>query len=118
MHNFEKLKIWQKAIEIAVRVYEATAPLPAEERYNLTNQIKRCAISIPSNIAEGAGRNHEKEFIQFLAIANGSTYELMTQLILAQKLKLLDEATVQPLIEQLIEVSNMNLAFQKTLKVK
>ncbi len=118
MHNFEKLKIWQKAIEIAVRVYEATATLPAEERYNLTNQIKRCAISIPSNIAEGAGRNHDKEFIQFLAIANGSTYELMTQLILAQKLDLFEQTTVQPLIDQLIEVSNMNYAFQKTLKEK
>nr|WP_298145786.1 four helix bundle protein [Flavobacterium sp.] len=118
MHNFEKLKIWQKAMEIAVRVYEVTATLPMEERYNLTSQIKRCAISIPSNIAEGAGRNHDKEFIQFLAVANGSTYELMTQLILAQKLDLFGQTTVQPLIDQLIEVSNMNFAFQKTLKEK
>ena len=71
--------------------------------------------SIPSNIAEGSGRNHNKEFIQFLGIANGSTFELITQLILAKRLKLASEETIQPIINQLVEVSNMNFAFQKTL---
>lgn len=115
MHNFEKLKIWQKAMDIAVEVYEISLLLPVDEKFNLIHQIKKCAVSIPSNIAEGAGRNYNKEFIQFLGIANGSTFELITQLILAKRLNLIYQKQVQPIIDQLIEVSNMNFAFQKTL---
>lgn len=115
MHNFEKLKIWQKAMDIAVEVYEISALLPIDERFNLIHQIKKCAVSIPSNIAEGSGRNHNKEFIQFLGIANGSTFELITQLILAKRLKLIEEPIIQPIIDKLIEVSNMNFSLQKTL---
>ncbi len=115
MHNFEKLKIWQKAMDVAVEIYEISLLLPNDERFNLIHQIKKCAVSIPSNIAEGAGRNHNKEFIQFLGIANGSTFELITQLILAKRLKLISEEIIQPIINQLIEVSNMNFSFQKTL---
>lgn len=115
MHNFEKLKIWQKAMDIAVAVYEISALLPIDERFNLIHQIKKSAVSIPSNIAEGSGRNHNKEFIQFLSIANGSTFELISQLILAKRLNLIDEAITQPIINQLVEVSNMNFSFQKTL---
>lgn len=115
MHNFEKLKIWQKAMDIAVAVYEISALLPIDERFNLIHQIKKCAVSIPSNIAEGLGRNHNKEFIQFLGIANGSAFELITQLILAKRLNLKDATITQPIINQLVEVSNMNFSFQKTL---
>jgi len=116
MHNFEKLKIWQKAMDIAVNVYTILLLLPNDEKFNLIHQIKKCAVSIPSNIAEGSGRNHNKEFIQFLGIANGSTFELITQLILAKRLNLVTEDSVQPIINQLVEVSNMNFSFQKTLK--
>lgn len=116
MHNFEKLKIWQKAMDIAVNVYTISLLLPNDEKFNLIHQIKKCAVSIPSNIAEGSGRNHNKEFIQFLGIANGSTFELITQLILAERLNLVTEDSVQPIINQLVEVSNMNFSFQKTLK--
>ena len=115
MHNFEKLKIWQKAMDIALEVYEISLLLPNDEKFNLIHQIKKCAVSIPSNIAEGSGRNHNKEFIQFLGIANGSTFELITQLILAKRLKLIEEKTIQPIINQLVEVSNMNFSFQKKL---
>ena len=117
MHNFEKLKIWQKAMDITVEVYKISELLPNDERFNLVHQIKKCAISIPSNIAEGSGRNHNKEFIQFLGIANGSTFELITQLILAKRLNLIDKKIIQPIINQLIEVSNMNFSFQKTLNL-
>ena len=117
MHNFEKLKIWQKAMDIAVSVYEVALLLPNDERFNLIHQIKKCAVSIPSNIAEGAGRNHNKEFVQFLGIANGSTFELITQLLLAKRLKLIQEDSIHPIINQLVEVSNMNFSFQKTLKI-
>lgn len=116
MHNFEKLKIWQKAMDIAVEVYEISLLLPEDEKFNLIYQVKKCAVSIPSNIAEGSGRNSNKEFVQFLGIANGSTFELITQLILAKRLKLVNEEAVQPVINQLVEVSNMNFSFQKTLK--
>jgi four helix bundle protein len=118
MHNFEKLKIWQKAMDIAVEVYEVSTLLPNDEKFNLIHQIKKCAVSIPSNIAEGSGRNYDKEFVQFLGIANGSTFELITQLILAKRLKLINEDLIQPIINQLVEVSNMNFSFQKILKEK
>ena len=116
MHSFEKLKIWQKSMDIAASVYEISTLLPNDEKFNLIHQIKKCAVSIPSNIAEGAGRNHNKEFVQFLGIANGSTFELITQLILSKRLKLISENAIQPIIDQLIEVSNMNFSLQKTLK--
>jgi four helix bundle protein len=118
MHNFEKLKIWQKAMDIAVQVYEVSLLLPNDEKFNLIHQIKKCAVSIPSNIAEGAGRNSNNEFVHFLAISNGSTYELITQLILAKRLNLVKEEIIQPIVNELVEVSNMNFAFQKTLKNK
>src|SRR5690606_33373763 len=115
MHNFEKLKIWEKAMEIAVDVYEITSLLPINEKFNLIHQIKKCAISIPSNIAEGAGRNYNKEFVQFLVIANGSTFELITQLILDKRLNLIEHEKVQSIIDKLIDVSNMNFDYQKSL---
>lgn len=116
MHNFEKLKIWQKAMEVAVEVYKISLLLPVDEKFNLIHQIKKCAVSIPSNIAEGSGRNSNKEFIQFLGIANGSTFELITQLILAKRLSLASEDIIQPIINQLVEISNMSFSFQKSLK--
>jgi four helix bundle protein len=79
MHQFKELKIWQKAIEVTVDVYKVTAKLPKEEIYGLTSQIRESAVSIPSNIAEGAGRNSKGEFNQFLGYSNGSSYELTTQ---------------------------------------
>ncbi|MGQ7947107.1 four helix bundle protein [Flavobacterium sp. WC2509] len=118
MHQFEKLKIWQKAMDIAVHVYEISSLLPNDEKFNLNHQIKKCAVSIPSNIAEGSGRNSDKEFMHFLGIANGSTFELITQLILAKRLKLVNEDIIQPTINQLVEVSNMNFSFQRSLKDK
>ena len=114
--NFEKLKIWQKAMDVAVEVYKVSLLLPIDEKFNLIHQIKKCAVSIPSNIAEGSGRNSNKEFIQFLGIANGSTFELITQLILAKRLSLVDEEIIQPIINQLVEISNMSFSFQKSLK--
>ncbi|WP_140486741.1 four helix bundle protein [Flavobacterium sp. GSA192] len=116
MHQFEKLKIWQKAIDITVDVYKVTSELPIDERFNLTHQIKKCAVSIPSNIAEGSGRNSNNEFAHFLGIANGSTYELITQLIISKRLELIDEEKVSPIINELVEISNMNFALQKSLK--
>ena len=75
MHRYKELKVWQKAIDLAVEVYRVTEKLPKEERFGLISQINRCVVSIPSNIAEGAGRNTNKDFNHFLGIAQGSSFE-------------------------------------------
>lgn len=89
MNNLKELKIWNKAIDLAVDVYKATSTYPSDERFGLTSQSRRAAVSNPSNIAEGAGRNSPKECNNFLGIANGSFYELQTQLVIANKLTIL-----------------------------
>ena len=81
MHNFEKLKIWQKAMDVAVEVYEVSLLLPNDEKFNLIHQIKKCAVSIPSNIAEGSGRNSMKDKARFSEIAFSSSLELLNQVI-------------------------------------
>lgn len=113
MHNFQNLKIWQKAMDIAVKTYLISAEFPKEEKFGLTSQIRRSAVSISSNIAEGSGRNTNGEFKNFLGIANGSSNELCTQLILSQRLNLISMEQVQPLIDELIEVQKMNYTLIK-----
>ena len=85
MKDYKELEVWKKGIALVVAIYETTRKFPKEEIYALADQIKRAAVSIPSNIAEGASRNSTKEFIQFLSIALGSTSELETQIIIAEK---------------------------------
>ncbi|WP_184546005.1 four helix bundle protein [Mucilaginibacter sp. FT3.2] len=116
MHNLKELKIWQKAIDLSVDVYKATIGYPSDERFGLTSQIRRAAVSIPSNIAEGAGRNSKKEFCNFLGIANGSAYELQTQLVISNKLNLLKDDLLNDLLKQIEESQKMNFAFQKMLQ--
>ena len=89
MKNFKELKIWQKGIEITVSCYQLTAAFPNTEKFGLSNQINRAAVSIPSNIAEGSSRSSEKDYRRFLEIALGSIFELETQFIITQKLNLL-----------------------------
>jgi len=115
MHKVENLKIWQKSIELTKAIYLLVSELPSDEKFGLTSQIKRSAISIPSNIAEGAGRNSQKEFKHFLSIANGSAYELQTQLILLIELDLVHKNKIQPIIELCIEIQKMNYSFQKRI---
>ncbi|BAU53254.1 four helix bundle protein [Mucilaginibacter gotjawali] len=118
MHNLKELKIWNKAIDLSVDVYKATASFPADERFGLTSQSRRSAVSIPSNIAEGAGRNSNKEFCNFLGIANGSSFELQTQLVISNKLSLLNDELLSDLLQQIDELQKMNYAFQNMLKNK
>ena len=89
MRDFRKLEIWQKGIEIVKTVYDISSHLPHTEKFGLTSQLQRAAVSIPSNIAEGCSRNSDKEFKRFLEIAIGSAFELETQLIIAAELSLL-----------------------------
>ncbi len=85
MHNFRQLEIWKEGMELAKNVYEITHNFPEKELFGLTAQLRRCAVSIPSNIAEGSGRDSNKNFIYFLSIAKASSHELLTQLLLAKE---------------------------------
>ena len=113
MHNFQNLKIWQKAMDVAEKTYIISSEFPREEKYGLTTQIRRSAVSIPSNIAEGAGRNTDGEFKNFLGIASGSSNELLTQLILSHRLNLIEEEKITTLLKDLIEVQKMNYTLIK-----
>lgn len=115
MHNLNNLKIWRKSMNLVKEVYTQISDVSSEEKFGLVAQIKRSAISIPSNIAEGAGRNSNKEFRRFLGIANGSTFELQTQLILLQELKLINPNSFSNVIDLCIEIQKMNYALQQKL---
>ncbi len=86
VRSFRDLQVWQRSMELTVLIYKLTASFPREEVYGLTSQLRRCAVSVPSNIAEGQGRLNTREFKQFLGIARGSNCELQTQLEIAQRL--------------------------------
>ena len=115
MHRFQDLLVWQKAMEVVEDVYKLTTRFPMEEKFGMTKQIRKCAVSVPSNIAEGAGRNTDGEFRNFLGIANGSCNELYTQLIMSYRLKLVNERDVLPILERVNEIQKMNYALIKSL---
>ncbi|MBJ6119866.1 four helix bundle protein [Pontibacter sp. BT310] len=115
MHSFKDLKIWQRSMELAKAVYETTATFPGNERYGLTSQINRAAVSIPSNIAEGAGRNSPKEFAHFLSIALGSAFELETQLLLANSFGIITESSLSVLQDQLEQIQKMIYSFKNSI---
>jgi len=116
MHSLKQLKIWHKALKMADHVYTITNKFPAEERYGVIQQMKRAAGSIGSNITEGAGRNSEKEFNQFLGIASGSACELIFQSELSFKKKLMDANQLQELSENLDHRIRMNFTLQNRLR--
>src|SRR5258708_3905855 len=97
MTNYKKLEVWTLSMEIVKEIYELTKTFPFEEKYGLVSQTNRAAVSIPSNIAEGMGRNYSKDTIQFLHISRGSAYELETLLSVAQMVGVIDEKVVNNL---------------------
>jgi four helix bundle protein len=105
--NYEDLLVWQKAVELAVLVYELTRAFPDDERFGLTSQLRRSAVSIASNIAEGRGRLSQGDFRQFLGIAQGSTYEVLTQLLIAKKLQLGSSGAIAQCEDLSNEISKM-----------
>ena len=105
MKSYKDLELWQVSMNFVTEVYRLTNGFPKEELYALTSQIRRCVISIPSNIAEGASRKGTKEFIQFLWIANGSLSEFETQIEIAQKLGYLD--SIELVIEKVKHIRKM-----------
>ncbi|MEI7585786.1 four helix bundle protein [Runella sp.] len=117
MHNFKQLKVWQKSVDLAVDTYLLTKNFPPEEKYSLTQQINRSAVSIPSNIAGGAGRNNSKEFNNFLGIAAGSSCELETQLIIAHRIGMINSNDSESIISQLSEIQKMIFKLQQSLPI-
>src|SRR5437868_11266056 len=105
--SYRDLLVWQKAIDLVVDAYRATAPFPKSETYGLTSQIRRAATSIPANIAEGYGRGSRKEYVQFLTFAQGSLKELETHFIVAEKLSYLTAVQMNRLLSQTDELGRM-----------
>jgi four helix bundle protein len=103
----KKLEVWRKAVDLVVAVYQVTSRFPPDERFGLTAQVQRAAISVPSNIAEGAARGSSRGFVNHLHIARGSLSELDTQLIIAHRLGYLDEQEAARLGLRLIEIDRM-----------
>ncbi len=116
MHNFKELIIWQKARTLVKDVYVAVKSFPDDEKFGIISQIKRASVSIPANIAEGAGRNSDKDFGRFLDIANGSSYELETLIILSFDLEYLNKSEFDIIIDNIKEVQKMIYSFRNKIK--
>ena len=114
-NNLFELKFWQKSIDLCSEIYTTTNHFPDREKYGLTSQIRRCAVSIASNIAEGAGRNTKGEFRQFLGIAKGSGYELLTQVVISHKMNFIEDEKKQKLISEIDEIHRMIHGLQQKL---
>lgn len=115
MNNYKELKVWQYSIELSSSIYLLVKRFPIEEKYGSVDQLKRCAVSIAANIAEGSGRNSNKEFNHFLAIANGSCCELDTLLIICQKASFLNEDDYVIYSEQIKTIQKMIKSLQYKL---
>lgn len=117
INSYKDLFIWQKGIKIVTLVYQLVKSFPKEELFALTNQLKRASVSVPSNIAEGYGRNSEKSFHHFLNISRGSLFEIETQLFIAKEVGYIsNEILYNEIINLIEEESKMINSFSKTLK--
>lgn len=116
INDYRDLEVWQLSRKLVKEIYRLTRQFPDEERYSLTSQMRRAAVSIPSNTAEGWGRHYTAEFIQFLRKANGSRTELETQLILTQDLELATPQQVEPLLLQTNLIGRKLLNLERSLK--
>jgi len=105
--KYNDLDVWKKTISLAILTYKITNNFPKEEAYGLTNQIRRCAVSIPSNIAEGCGRHHLNDTLQFFYVSRGSLFELETQLYIALELKYLSENEFNEANEKIIDCKKL-----------
>lgn len=118
VNSYRDLRVWQDAISLTEDCYLLTKKFPREEMFSLTSQIRRAATSIGANIAEGHGRENTRSFIQFLRISQGSLKELETHLIIAQRVKLIEEAHISPLLQHCDALGRMLRALIRTLQVK
>ena len=116
--SYQGLLVWQKAMELTVAIYKLVGILPKEELYSLSDQMRRAAVSIPSNIAEGQDRHTKKEFVQFLMIARGSKAELETQLLICEKVGYLKETDISEAMNLLTEIGKMLTSLINNLKTE
>jgi four helix bundle protein len=117
MKTHQDLDVWKKSILLVTSVYELTKVFPNDELFGLVNQMRRCAVSIPSNIAEGAGRDSSKEFARYLSITLGSLAELETQLIISRNLNYGTESRIESIMNDLIIVRKMTIGLKKSLRL-
>ncbi len=118
LKNYKELKVWQKAYQLCLEIYKITKDFPKEERYGLTSQIRRAAVSVPSNIAEGYGRKTTPDYIRSLYIAYGSNCELETQVLLSGDLGYIEAGKLKKLEDEIGEVERMLKALIKSLENK
>ncbi|GEL11393.1 four helix bundle protein [Flavobacterium glycines] len=116
MSTFKDLLIWQKSMTLITQIYQSTNQFPKEEIFSLTSQIRRSAISIPSNIAEGFGRESKQDFLRYLNISIGSLFEFQTQLEIAKNINYLNENEFNNIFEDSREIERMLVSFIKKLK--
>ncbi len=116
MHNYRELRIWNRSMDFVVKIYEVSAGFPKEERYGLTSQLRRCTVSVPSNISEGAGRGTNRQFKRFLEISMGSINEVQTQIELAYRVNYIGKENYDYLIGEALQIYKMILAFYNSLK--
>lgn len=115
MNYFKELKVWQKTMELVTEVYQITNSFLKEEQYGIISQIRRCSVSIPSNIAEGCGRKSNKEFNNFLGIALGSCFELETQLLISKNIGFINKSQFVSLESEIQHIQNMIIKLQNSL---
>lgn len=118
VHSFRDLLVWQKSVDLAVECYEFTNHFPKSELYGLTNQMRRAAVSVPSNVAEGSERRHTQEYIQHVCVSCGSLAELETQAEIARRLRFVDEQSVQQFFTHTDEISRMLHGLRNSLEAK
>jgi four helix bundle protein len=116
MSTFRNLLVWQKSMDLVTKMYSSTQKFPKEELFGLTSQIRRSAVSIPSNIAEGYGRDSNKEYLRFLNVSIGSLFELQTQIEIAKNIMYLNEKDFNDLYENSREIERMLVSFIKKIK--
>ena len=116
MNTFREIKVWQKAMEFVTKLYKSTLSFPQEELYGLTSQMRRCAVSIPSNIAEGFGRRSSNDFKRFLQISMGSLFELQTQIEISKNLGYLKGSQFDILYQDLRKIKIMLSSFINSIK--
>ncbi len=115
IQNFKELRVWVDGMTLVKEVYKVTERFPQKELYGLSSQLRRCAVSVPSNIAEGFRRNHSKEFQQFLHVALGSLAEAETQILIARDLGYINDVEEKPLLELVDKINRMAINLRKRL---
>ena len=116
MHNYRELRIGQRSMDFVEKIYKVSSGFPTEEKFGLIAQVRRCAVSIPSNISEGAGRGTNKQFKHFLEFSMGSINELQTQIELSHRFAYIAKEICAEIIDEALQIYKMILAFYNSLK--